>query len=583
MKTPPLNSTFVRIIVGYVLVAVVLAGAWLYSLSGPLTEAVIGQQVRNLTAVAQSAALLVAESDEPPQQIARQLVARTDLRLTIVDSDGRVLADSDFDPSVMENHANRPEVNSALDGQTGVDRRISATKGYDQVYVAVPGSREGKTVAVRVSQSLEDVGQIAAGLRRFGLMLLGLALGVAVLIAWRATRSAAQPISDLAAASGKMADGDLSVHMPAVPADLEGLAVSLGVLRDQMRSRLEALDAQRMTLQGALDGMTDAVFVVEDGVVALANRSAASLSAGGVVTVGTRLDEAPLPARLRAALAAELAAPSPEGVELEPDPLGHVWRILVAPLDSVSGVARSIVVVSDVTERSRLDKVRREFVANASHELKTPVAAIKLLAESAGMAASDGDEESAAAFQGQIAGEVDRLQRLVGKLLDLSRLEALPAPDSVTNIRTAVDNALLGHRSAAADKEVDMRADFSAVHDADVFVAADPTDVAVALDNLVGNAVGHTDSGSVKVIVDASKTDVVIRVTDTGAGIPPEHLPRIFERFYRVDEARARDTGGTGLGLALVRNAADRNGGTVTVTSEVGAGSDFILTLPRHH
>jgi len=196
-----MNSTFARMIAGYVLVAVVLAGAWLYSLSGPLTNAVVAQQERNLKAVAQSAALLVAASDEKPQQIARQLVARTDLRLTLVASDGAVLADSDFDPSAMQNHSDRPEVQDALAGETGVDRRTSATEGYEQIYVAVPGSLDGKRVAVRVSQSLEDVQRIATGLRRVGLLLLAAALTVAVVIAWRVTRSAARPIQELSRAS----------------------------------------------------------------------------------------------------------------------------------------------------------------------------------------------------------------------------------------------------------------------------------------------------------------------------------------------------------------------------------------------
>jgi len=576
-----MNSTFARMIAGYVLVAVVLAGAWLYSLSGPLTNAVVAQQERNLKAVAQSAALLVAASDEKPQQIARQLVARTDLRLTLVASDGAVLADSDFDPSAMQNHSDRPEVQDALAGETGVDRRTSATEGYEQIYVAVPGSLDGKRVAVRVSQSLEDVQRIATGLRRVGLLLLAAALTVAVVIAWRVTRSAARPIQELSHASRQMADGNLSVPIPEVPSDLDDLAESLSTLQGQMKSRLEALDTEQRTLRAALDGLTDAVLVVERDEIVLANRAAARLASNDSAIEGVSLPRTSLPAALRAAVRDQLVSPTAGGVELAPDPTGTVWRVVVAPSTSAGMAKRSVVVIADITERARLDRIRREFVANASHELKTPVAGIKLLAESAAMASSDGDDESAAEFSRQIAGEVDRLQRLVGDLLDLSRLESVPEADSTADVRVAVDNAVLSHRPAASRKGLALEVDYSAVEDADVFVAADPTDVAVALDNLLDNAIHYTESGSIRAAVTVSEGDVTIRVTDTGRGIAPEHLSRIFERFYRVDEGRSRDRGGTGLGLALVRHVAERNGGAVAVTSAVGEGSAFSLTLPR--
>ncbi len=579
----PFKSTFSRIVVGYVLVAVVLAGAWLYSLYGPLTHAVTQQQVRNLKAVAQSAVLLVQESDQPAQTIARQLVARTDLRLTIIAADGRVLADSEFDPAKMENHADRPEVRSALEGQTGVDQRLSATEGYDQLYVAVPGSLHGQRVAIRVAQSLEDVRRIAAALRRFGLLMLGLALGLTVLIAWRSSRSAAQPVQQLADTAKQMAAGDLAVHVPKAPSDLQVLADSLTGLRDQMRSRIEALDAERLTLQTAFDGITDAVLLVEGDSVSLMNSAAVRLAdSRTAMTAGRTLASLPLPASLRAAIESQVSDVSSGETELPPDPLGRVFRVSVVRLQSTGPVGRSLVLISDVTDRSRLDKVRREFVSNASHELKTPVAAVKLLAESAQMATADGDMTGAAMFTSQILGEVNRIDQLVGDLLDLSRLEALPAPDSIADVRTAVRNVIAGHRSAAVGKGLDLVTDFSAVNDEDVFVAADPTDLAVALDNLVVNALSYTDAGSVQLVVDAGPDEVNVEVRDTGRGIAPEHLERIFERFYRVDQGRDRVVGGTGLGLALVKHAAERHGGKVTVSSEPGAGSSFILSLPRH-
>lgn len=576
------RTTSARIIAGYLLVTIVLSGAWLYSLSGPLTSTVVAQQERNLLAVAQSSALVVMESDQSPQQIARQLVARTDLRLTIVAADGTVLADSDSSPATMENHADRPEIRSALDGATGVARRTSATEGYEQVYVAVPGSLGNERVAVRVSQSLEEVGVIAARLRRLGLILLAAALAAAALIAWRATRLAARPLQELTATSSEMARGNLAVSIPRVPADLETLAESLTTLRDQMRSRLDALDTERQTLKAALDGLADAVLVIESGIVVLSNQAVLPvLSLQRIPAEGTALDDLAIPASLKSAITTGLTLSKSTALELDPDPTGRAWRLVFAPMPSRGGATRSIVVISDITERVTLDRVRREFVSNASHELKTPVAGIRLLADSAGMAAADGDTQGSAAFLSQISGEVGRLQHLVGDLLELSRLEALPSPESTTDVRSAIENASAGHGAAAQRKGIMLGVDLSSIADDDVYVAADPTDVAIALDNLLANAIHYTDSGSVTITVRATSDEVMIEVADSGIGISPEHLSRIFERFYRVDEGRSRDVGGTGLGLSLVRNAAERNGGSVSVASQVGAGSSFVLTLPR--
>ncbi|PKQ30066.1 MAG: hypothetical protein CVT60_02080 [Actinobacteria bacterium HGW-Actinobacteria-10] len=577
-----MRTTSVRIIAGYLLVTIVLSGAWFYSLSGPLTSTVAAQQQRNLLAVAQSSALVVMESDQQPQQIARQLVARTDLRLTIVAADGTVLADSDSPPHTMENHADRPEIEAALGGSTGVARRTSATEGYEQIYVAVPGSLGDERVAVRVSQSLEEVGLIAARLRRFGLALLAVALAAAALIAWRATRLASRPVQELTAISQEMAQGNLAVTVPRVPADLEILAESLTALRNQMKSRLDALDTERHTLKAALDGLADAVLVVESGRVVLANRAVSGILSLQVSPEGMPLGELAIPASLKSAVLAGLALPEASVLELDPDPTGQAWRLAVAPMLPTGGAARSIVAISDITERVTLDRIRREFVSNASHELKTPVAGIRLLADSAGMAAADGDSDGSATFLSQISGEVERLQRLVSDLLDLSRLEGASSSGRTTDIRAAIENADAGHRSAVARKGLDISVDLSHIAGEDVFVAADPTDVAIALDNLLENAIQYTDIGTVTITVRVTADAVMTEVSDTGTGIPAEHLPRIFERFYRVDEGRARGAGGTGLGLALVRNAAERSGGSISVTSREGVGSSFVLTLPRH-
>lgn len=575
------GSLLTRLAAGYVLVAVVFAAAWTWSLYGPLTDAILRQQQANLTAVAQSAVLVASQPDADTAAVAEQLVARTDLRLTIVGSDGTVLADSDTDPVAMENHADRPEIAAALQGRTGTARRSSATEGTEQLYVAVPGSIDGQRVAIRVSQPLAEIERIAGDSRRVGLLLLASALAIAGYIAYRTTRAAARPIAELTEAAGRMAAGDLRTEIPAVPADLEALARSLAELRDEIEARIEALEAEKRTLSSTLDGLPDVVLVFEDGAVRLANRAA--ITAVKVPTGqvrGAALESLGLPAPAEQAVASGLARAAATIVELDADPTGRALRVSVLPLEG-TGTSRAVVVISDITERVRVEKVRRDFVANASHELKTPVSGIHLLAQSAGNAASDGDTEMALSFTRQIEDETARLQRLVGDLLDLSRVESTPTPGTIADVREAIDRAIVSHRSAAARAGLELGVDLSEVRGEDLFARIDATDLAIALDNLLDNAIAYTDHGSVSMRVSGAGPILKIAVKDTGPGIAPEHLDRIFERFYRVDRGRSRDAGGTGLGLALVKHVAERAGGSVSVTSEPGQGTTFALRLPR--
>lgn len=569
-----------RLILGYALVAAVFALAWGWSLAGPLGRSVLDQQTRSLTAVAQAGAFAASENASAAA-VAKRLGATGGVRVTIVAPDGVVLADSQANAATMENHSTRPEVAAALAGRTGVARRRSATEGTEQLYVAVPATIGGSRVVLRVSEPLASIDAIVRTSRRVGIALLVLAFAVAVTVASWASNSALRPVMSLSGAAQRMAQGDLSSTVPEVPADLQPLATALEALRIQMRTRIDSLEAERATLTTVLDGLADAVFLLDGDKVRFANEAASHLfqpPVGGWRDV--RIGSQVLPASLSAVICEHIGDDSAFTTEIGPDPRGTTLRVICAPVAGGSE-DRVLVVVSDITERAQLERVRRDFVANASHELKTPVAAIQLLAESAETAANDGDMAVALEFARQIGAEASRLRRLVTDLLDLSRLEGLPSAGAVTNVRSAVGNALAGHAGAAGRKELDLAADWSAVRDIDVFVTAEPTDVAIALDNLLDNAISYTSQGSVRISVTATQMSVTIAVADTGPGIAEEHLPRIFERFYRVDRARSRESGGTGLGLSLVRHVVERNGGSVAVRSQVAAGSTFEITLPR--
>jgi two-component system phosphate regulon sensor histidine kinase PhoR len=582
-RVPSLLTSFrIRLLLGYALIVALLASAWAWSIFGPLTQAAVEQQRSHLQTIAEVSTLALADTTAAPAAAIAPIVERTRLRVTVVASDGTVLADSATDASTMENHAARPEIAAALAGRVGSDTRVSATLGVAQMYVAVPATLGGRRVVLRVSEPLAQVSAIAAQGRATGLLLLIGALLVSVLIGLRLAANAAKPVLRLRDAAEAMAAGDLSAPVPPTAGELSHLAGALLALRDRMRTTIGELEGGQTTLRAVLDGLQDAVFLLEGDTVTIANRAASVLfHAPASGWRGVSLAETALPESLAAAVRGRLSSQETSVGEVGPDPEARYYRVTAVPLQPAEGVRRTLVVIADVTGVRRLDAVRRDFVANASHELKTPASAIQLLAEAADTAAADGDTVQALEFVGQMKAEADRLRRLVVDLLALSRLEKVPDADSITDLRAAVGNTLAGHRAAATAARLTVLIDDTAVAGQDVYAAADPTDVAVALDNLLANAITYTERGGVTVRLRADADSVEVDVTDTGSGIPAEHLDRVFERFYRVDGARTRASGGTGLGLSLVRNAVERSGGTVAITSKVGDGTTVTVRLPR--
>ena len=577
-----LTSYRVRLVLGYALIVALLAAVWAWSIFGPLTQAAIEQQRSHLQTIAEVSTLSLAEATGTPAAAIAPIVERTHLRVTVVASDGVVLADSDSDPTTMQNHASRPEVAAALAGRVGSDTRVSATLGVAQMYVAIPATLDERPVALRVSEPLAQVSAIADQGRTTGLLLLIGALLVTLLVGLRLAAQAARPVLQLRDAAEAMAAGDLGAPVPPTGGELADLAAALLSLRDRMRATIGELEGGQVTLRAVLDGLQDAVFLFEDDRITIANRAAGVLFRAPVSGWrGSSLAQTALPESLTAAVRSRLSTETPTSGEVGPDPEARYYRVTAVPLNPTEAGPRTLVVIADITEVRRLDAVRRDFVANASHELKTPASAIQLLAEAADSAAEDGDTAQALEFVGEMKAEADRLRRLVADLLALSRLEKAPEPDSVTDVRAAIGNTLAGHRAAAGAVGLAVTLDETAVAGQDVYAAADPTDVAVALDNLLANAIAYTDAGAVTVTLGADTDTATVEVADTGTGIPAEHLSRVFERFYRVDGARTRASGGTGLGLSLVRNAVERSGGTVGIASEIGVGTTVTVRFPR--
>lgn len=231
----------------------------------------------------------------------------------------------------------------------------------------------------------------------------------------------------------------------------------------------------------------------------------------------------------------------------------------------------------------KFDQVRSDFVANASHELKTPVAGIRLLSEAIRDASDVGDEKSLHLFIDRLDNEAERLQRLVIDLLDLSRLEEQQNTDRTprTDLHSTLTTSYLAHKGEAEDKGIDLVLDDRSTPSDNCYASIEPSDASLIFDNLIENAIMYTDEGSILVSVESRAHETVVTVKDTGIGIPQADQSRIFERFYRVNKARSREVGGTGLGLSLVRHAIERGNGSIEVDSSIGQGTEFTVHLPK--
>jgi two-component system phosphate regulon sensor histidine kinase PhoR len=513
---------------------------------------------------------------------ATDLVRGTNLRLTVIDGRGTVLADSARSPDElarMENHLDRPEVRAALDRGSGTATRRSDTTGVEYVYAAQTITLgQGELVVVRVAQPLTHLGTLYGKFWKSLLLasLAGLA-SAALVVIWLRHRLLA-PLAAAADGAHRLASGDLDHRLP-LPQEPEAarLAAAINRLAERVAEQVRAAEAERDHLREVLASMSEGVLVTgPDSRARLANTAFRDLFALQSEPSGrTPLEIArqPLLDDLVRRTAREGRAGS-GSVDLE-DPERRTIALTSAPLSRDGGV---VVVARDVSPFARVAEMRRDFVANVSHELKTPLSAIRGYAETLREGALD-DPPASRRFVERILAQCARLQALLDDLLTLSRLESVEQTPSCE----PVDLDALARRAVelvaplAQQREVTLESS-----GAGGSLLGDPDALERMLLNLLENAIKYNRAGG-KVDLSLSANDGAAEITveDTGIGISPETLPRIFERFYRVDKGRSRDQGGTGLGLAIVKHVAQTHGGKVDVESELGKGTRFRVTLPR--
>jgi two-component system, OmpR family, phosphate regulon sensor histidine kinase PhoR len=508
-----------------------------------------------------------------PDSLADEAGAATGHRVTLIDSAGHVVGDSEFDgPALqgLENHSNRPEVIQARKTGVGSVRRMSPSTGEEQLYVAVKAPRGIARVSVTTRAVEEMFARARSGVLLAGLISFLLAAILAVLF----SRAVSKPIIDLRDVARSLAAGERKRHPAlAAPGEVGDLADAVHRLAEQLEARLSALTAEQSILSALVETLNEGVIAISPSreVVRINDTGRRLLSIHRPIPFG--IDYLPREATLRNAISLALG-----GTETEPEEvvIGETTLSLTAhPL--VNGGA--VVALFDLTPIRKLEAVRRDFVANVSHELRTPLTIIGGFAET--LQDRDVPAEMRAEFAKTIVNNTQRMQRIVDELLDLSRIETghwrpRPEPISIADVAAEVFG-----RVATSSREKGITLDTTIETGAET-IYADRTALEQVLLNLIENAIRHTGAGG-RITIRTMREDngVSLAVGDTGSGIPPEHLPRIFERFYRADSGRSREAGGTGLGLAIVRHLVEAHGGRVGADSTVGVGTTVSIFFPE--
>jgi len=574
------NRIFFKLLATFLIVIAATAITLDFTL-GSAWEASLRTEIeRNLT----QKTLLFAhrvESDRAHSltNIAAQEAQAAGARATVIDASGKVLADSESNPANLENQATVQEFAAALAGKTGSDERRSSTLGVPFLYVAVPVSGG----AVRFAYPLSDVEAAHAQVHRKMLWASVLALAIASLAAGAVSVWTARRLQRIVDVASSIAEGNLKARVDDTSLDeISRVAAAIDKSAGDVERSFAAIRSSQRQLETLLNSMQDAVIAISaDGLVQWANQAMDRL-----VFQRTRLN-APMVETIRDPdfLATVKAATTTKKVKtaratsIVP---GRAFDVTAAPLPDGGAVA----VLRDLTETERVEKTRRDFIANVSHELRTPLTSIQGYSETLLDTTPDNTAPNRE-FLEIIRKNASRMAHLTEDLLTLARVEsgetrfdAEPVPP-VELLHDAEENFREIARSQGVDLHIQDSQDGNAAPETLPVVLADREAIHQVFSNLIDNAMKYGRSGS-RIVLGARPTQrgVEFYVQDFGAGIPSEHLPRLFERFYRVDKARSRESGGTGLGLAIAKHIVLAHGGSIRADSELAHGSTFLFTLP---
>lgn len=510
------------------------------------------------------------------------------LRYTIIAGDGTVIADSESDIASMDNHINRPEIDAVLEKNQAVGEsiRLSDTRDMSMMYIAIPVEADGELIgAVRTSVSTQSIDNAISAIWTTLSAILFIILLVSVISAALLSYNITKPINRVINVTKRLQNKDYSARINAdYSGEIGNLNTSVNALAASLQAHVNEIEESEKQLNSILSNLVSGVVLIDDkGKVDLTNHATERFLSKHTSKIDGKeytyvfgplgidhLIETVIEDNVKRHDEAHIYFPEE-----------RVLDVHIAPYYSQGWQQRgAIIVLHDITDIRRLEKMRSEFVANVSHELKTPITSVKGFAETL-LSGDVPDEATAKQFIQIIYDESERLNRLITDLLELSKIEkqAMPLKITEVNLNEIIENSTQTISKFARDKNI-------ALHLPDnkkpVYVEADVDRLGQIVLNLVANAVNYTsDNGDIYIDAEERSSTVVLRVRDTGMGIPKEALGRLFERFYRVDKARSRHSGGTGLGLAIVKHLVESHDGKIYVKSVEGAGSTFTVELPK--
>lgn len=577
-------------LVGFVAVTSLVVGLYLNRALEAFAVESLETRLSSVAAVLHDEARVAFRAGARPgaaQDFAIRVARSIGARVTLITPDGRVIGESErgaADLASMENHARRPEVRAALEGRTGRDLRRSATVEAPLLYVATPVREGGGPVGVlRLALPLSAVTASYESLHQVmlvgGAVALLVALCIGLFVAGRVTR----PVVEMQSIARQMSEGSFLVRAPTRSTDEIGtLGRSLNVMAGRLREKIEDLEREQAKTTAILDAMVEGVIAVDgqEHILLMNERARAMFGLGSARGEGKPFLEVIRNADLHEIFrgVGEASPVSREVVLTSPAP--RILGINAVRLGLAGDRTGVVMVLHDVTALRQLERVRTEFVANVSHELRTPLTAIQGYLETLLSGALE-ERENARRFLEIVLRHSERLGRLLNDLTDLSNIELGKVTLRRESVRVAevVASVLAIIGPRAAQTRVAVTANILAALPA---VSADRDRLVQVLINLVDNAVKYTpEGGSVTVTAhDVGDGTIEVAVADTGIGIPPADLPRITERFYRVDKARSRELGGTGLGLAIVKHLVVAHGGELRIESEPERGTTVRFTLP---
>ena len=575
----------------YLLITVISVMGVTWYASSSLRQFFLGQTASDLEARARLVEKQIEECLDPPDEkcvdlLCKKIGRRASTRITIILPSGKVIGDSREDPAKMDNHVDRPEFMQALTGPSGNSMRYSRTLEKNMMYVGIPVRANEQTLAVvrtsipvtAIDVALKEIQIRIAGA---GLVIALFAAALSLIVSRRITR----PIEELRKGAESFARGDFQCTLPVSESEeIGGLAEAMNEMARQLHERINTIIGQRNEIEGVLCSMIEGVIAVDmdERVLSMNNAAARMFGCNASEAQGRSIQEIVRNTVLREFVTDTLSSEKPVERDVVLSSNGDLFLSGHGTLlqDAQGKQIGALIVLNDVTRLRRLEEIRRDFVANVSHEIKTPITAIKGFVETLREGAVKNPDD-AERFLGIIEKHVERLEAIIEDLLSLSRIERGTEREEnelvENSVKDVLDTAIQVCEVGAVARKIDIELSCPE----NLSAKMEPRLLEQAVVNLLDNAVKYSnEESSIRVEASQGEGEIILSVRDEGCGIEKKHLSRLFERFYRVDKARSRQLGGTGLGLAIVKHIAQAHGGHVNVESTPGKGSTFSIYLP---